>query len=528
MNSSQENETTRCAAGEVSVLTYHSIDTSATASAVTSGAVTERAPARYGVFVTFVHGGDVSVPDRDIVIAIVAGDAVALTAAYDRYAQDLYAYCRSRLPEPADAVDAVEDTFIVTSASVYRLTHPDRLRVWLFAVARNECQFRSSAASSAQLYEAIRATDDTEIFAPVTEDTESRVLTNAALAMLGPADQEVAELSLRHGFRGADLADVLGVTGNQAQALAARARSRLEKSREAMPVVVSELQHCPELGAVLAGQGGERARLLRRRVKRHIRRCEICAGPLRIHRPAVLPGLLPAALPPGYLRQRTLDAATGESQSAVAYRADVIKRAPRFGANGFPLQLTTSAGPGWRGISVTAVAGAVAAVALLGGGMSYIDYSFSQGSAPSAAGRQSPTTGPTGSVSSVRALAGGSPVASPRSSPASALSPYAPTANAIVPSLFVTLPPVTVSPSPSASSGSAKPSPSASSSSASASASVSPSPSPTPSSSAPSPTPSSSAPSPTPSSSAPSPTPTSPAPSTSAPSTTAPTTTPSG
>src|ERR1019366_6461767 len=156
--------------------------------------------------------------------------------------------------------------------------------------------------------------------------------------------------------RGADLADVLGVTGNQAQALAPRARSRLEKSREAMPVVVSELQHCPELGAVLAGQGGERARLLRRRVKRHIRRCEICAGPLRIHRPAVLPGLLPAALPPGYLRQRTLDAATGESQSAVAYRADVIKRAPRFGANGFPLQLTTSAGPGWRGISVKAVA----------------------------------------------------------------------------------------------------------------------------------------------------------------------------
>ena len=488
--------------------------------AVTSGAMTERAPTRYGVSVMSVHGAAISVHDRDIVIAIVAGDAAALTAAYDRYAQDLYAYSRSRLPEPADAVDAVQDTFVVTSASVYRLTHPDRLRAWLFAVARNECQFRlSAAASSAQLYEAIQANDDTEIFAPVTEDTESRVLTHAALAMLDPADQEVAELSLRHDFRGADLGDILGMTGNQAQALAARARSRFEKSLEALPVVVPELEHCPELGAVLAGRGGERARLLRRRVKRHIRCCEICVEPRRIHRPAVLPGLLPAALAPGYLRQRTLNAVTDRSQSAVAYRADVIKRAPRFGANGFPIQLTSSTGPGWRGISVTAVAGAAAALALLGSGMSYIDHSFSQGSASAAAGRQSPTAGPTGSVSSMPALAGRSSAAPPRSSPVSAFSLYAPGTNAVVPALFTTLPPATVAPDRSASPGSATSSPSASSSSASASAS--------PSSSS-SPSPSSSSPSPSPSSSSPSPTPTSAAPSSSAPSPTAPTATSSG
>jgi len=480
--------------------------------------------------------GEISVHDRDIVTAIVVGDAAALAAAYDRYAQDLYAYCRSRLPEPVGAVDAVQDTFVVTSAKVFRLADPDRLRAWLFAVARNECQFRlRAAASSEQLYEAIETNDDTEIFAPVTEEAESRVLIHAALAMLDPADREVAELSLRHGIRGADLGDVLGMTGNQAQALAARARSRFEKSLEALPAVVSELEHCPELGTILIAQGGERARSLRRRVKRHIMHCEMCVEPRRILRPAMLLGLLPAAMVPGYLRQRTLNIVTDESQSAVTYRADVIRRLPRFGAGGFPVQLATPTGFGWRGISVTAAAGAAAALVLLGGGTYYADYSLSQGSTPAG---QSPTPGPTGSAGSVRALAGGSSAVARRSSPALALTPHVPGSSAVMPSLFVTTAPQTAAPdppaSPESSTSSVSRATSSSPASPSPSSSESPSPSPSPSSSAsPSPSPSSSE-SPSPSSSAfpssPAPVTSSPAPVTSspAPPTTAGTATSSG
>src|SRR5215469_3918061 len=86
-----------------------------------------------------------SMRDRDIVAAIVAGDPVGLAAAYDSYAAGLYSYCRSLLGEPADAADAVQDTFVIAAAKVGGLRSPGRLRSWLYAVARNECHGRLRA-----------------------------------------------------------------------------------------------------------------------------------------------------------------------------------------------------------------------------------------------------------------------------------------------------------------------------------------------------------------------------------------------
>src|SRR5450755_5059352 len=77
--------------------------------------------------------------DREMVAAIVAGDRAGLAAAYDRYAAALHGYCRSLLAEPADAADAVQDTFLIAVAKLGGLRDPDRLRPWLYAVARNEC-----------------------------------------------------------------------------------------------------------------------------------------------------------------------------------------------------------------------------------------------------------------------------------------------------------------------------------------------------------------------------------------------------
>ena len=85
--------------------------------------------------------------DRDIVAAIVAADPAGLSAAYDQYAASLYAYCQCLLSEPADAADAVQDTFVIAAAKLSALRDPDRLRPWLYAVARNECRRRLRARS---------------------------------------------------------------------------------------------------------------------------------------------------------------------------------------------------------------------------------------------------------------------------------------------------------------------------------------------------------------------------------------------
>ncbi|HTB54467.1 MAG TPA: sigma factor, partial [Trebonia sp.] len=62
--------------------------------------------------------------DSELVASIVAGDPSGLAAAYDRYAEPLYKYCRSMLSNPADAADAVQDTFVIASSRLAELRDP--------------------------------------------------------------------------------------------------------------------------------------------------------------------------------------------------------------------------------------------------------------------------------------------------------------------------------------------------------------------------------------------------------------------
>src|SRR5882757_10104582 len=115
--------------------------------------------------------------DREIVAAIVAGDPAGLATAYDRYAPGLYAYCQSLLTEPADAADAVQDTFIIASAKLSALRDQDRLRSWLYAVARNECHRRLRAGSQhAPIEEAPDVTDEAADVAAGVERADLRAL----------------------------------------------------------------------------------------------------------------------------------------------------------------------------------------------------------------------------------------------------------------------------------------------------------------------------------------------------------------
>src|ERR1700761_9725844 len=87
--------------------------------------------------------------DSEVVASIVAGEPDGLALAYDRYAADLYGSCRSLLREPDDAADAVQDTFVIAASKLAGLRDRDRLRAWLFAVARNECLRRLKSRHAA-------------------------------------------------------------------------------------------------------------------------------------------------------------------------------------------------------------------------------------------------------------------------------------------------------------------------------------------------------------------------------------------
>jgi RNA polymerase sigma factor (sigma-70 family) len=81
--------------------------------------------------------------DREVVAAIAAGDLAAIAVAYDEYAADLYGYCHWMLHDPADAAEALQDTFVLATAKLSERYEPVKLRPWLFALARNECRRRT-------------------------------------------------------------------------------------------------------------------------------------------------------------------------------------------------------------------------------------------------------------------------------------------------------------------------------------------------------------------------------------------------
>src|SRR5437764_307485 len=160
--------------------------------------------------------------DREVVAAIVAGDPRGLAEAYDRYATPLYSFCRSMLREPADAADAVQDTFVIAAPRISGLRQPDRLRSWLYAVARNECYRRLRAGSQhASIEEASDVTDEAADVAADVERADLRALVRDALGGVAP----IAALPLMAGGLPAGLRDqVLRLaTGNSPAAVAHRA-----------------------------------------------------------------------------------------------------------------------------------------------------------------------------------------------------------------------------------------------------------------------------------------------------------------
>ena len=345
-----------------------------------------------------------------MVAAIVAGQADGLAAAYDRYAPTLYGYCRSLLGEPAYADDAVLDTFVIAAAKLGGLRDPGRLRPWLYAVARNECRRKRSRAWAAPVTATAKVTDDTVDLGEVAQRADRRALVGLALAALKPGDREVVELNLRHDLAGQDLADALGVSASQAEALASRARSRFEESLGALLVARTGRDSCPELAALVPGGHGRLGILVRKRINQHIEQCETCRK--RRHREltlAMMLSMVPAALIPFGLRDHVLGLVEDPGADASAKRAAVVARAGQFGPSGFPKALGPRAayGPNSQSLVAGAAVAALAAVTVLLFGA--YGVSSHSPSLPAAAGPFSPAVAPRGvpEVKSAPAAGGG-------------------------------------------------------------------------------------------------------------------------
>jgi RNA polymerase sigma factor (sigma-70 family) len=277
------------------------------------------------------------------------------------------------LREPADAADVVQDTFVIAAPRMSALRDPQRLRPWLYTVARNECLRRLRSHSlQAPLEEAPDVTDEAADVAADVEKAELRALVREALPGVAAAEQEVLELQLRHGLASNEVASVLGVSRNHAHALMSRARSQLETSLGVLAVARTGRRDCPELDAMLAGWDGRLTVLMRKRINRHVERCATCSRRReQAMKPAMFLGMAPlialplaAGLPAG-LRDQVMHAVFGSSPAAVAHRAAVGRTPYSFGHHGFPQPLHPLRPPWWQqhAVHYGTAAGTAAAIA---------------------------------------------------------------------------------------------------------------------------------------------------------------------
>ena len=180
-------------------------------------------------------------------------------------------------------------------------------------------------------------TDGTADLGTDLEQSELREVVWSALAGLTPSEREIIELNLGHELAGADLADALGVPRNQAHAMASRARSHFEAALGVLLVARSGREDCPELAAILEGWDGRLTVLLRKRVGRHIRRCDVCGDRQRRElSPVSLLSVLPVAALPAALRHQVLSLIADGSPGAVAQRLAVGQRVGPARARGLP------------------------------------------------------------------------------------------------------------------------------------------------------------------------------------------------
>jgi RNA polymerase sigma factor (sigma-70 family) len=218
------------------------------------------------------------VSGAELAVAAAAGDRAAFAAIYHRYADQLHDYCAGMVRDHHAAADCVHDVFCTAAAELPKLRDPDKLRSWLYAIARNAAlrtlRERRRELTSDELLD--KAAIGPGPFTLTARNELAQLVAQAACG-LSDRDRAVLELAYRRGLTGPDLARALGVSHASAQKVVQRLRDTIERSLGALLVARRAPQiGCRELAATLSGWDGQFTTVIRKRIGRHIESCPMC------------------------------------------------------------------------------------------------------------------------------------------------------------------------------------------------------------------------------------------------------------
>ena len=163
--------------------------------------------------------------DSEVVASIVAGDPDGLAMAYDRYAAPLFKYCRTLLSDPADAADAVQDTFVAVWQKPRGFRGDGDVAAWLWGIAIrrlvSRLRTRSGVAAVWGHPEVVPAAEEQVLLSVEYGDV------GQALARLSPEMRAVIQAVVLDGLSAREAAHLLQVPVSSVKTRLYRAKARL-------------------------------------------------------------------------------------------------------------------------------------------------------------------------------------------------------------------------------------------------------------------------------------------------------------
>lgn len=276
------------------------------------------------------------VADGTLARQAAAGDRAAFAALYDRFNAEIYGFSVRMLSNRSDAADVTQDVFVRAIEKLPQLREPDRVRAWLFTIARHECFARTKRRSRTMATDPLDLGADmastNRSTAGLVEANELTQLVWDAAKGLAPEDRAVLDLKLKRDLDGADLAEALGVPHDQLHKVTGRAMERFERSIVSLVLARGARRDCSVLAGLVETDDVELTPVLRKRIARHAQDCDACERRRKI---LVNPSTMVASAhevgPSLALRDQVLQAAFSHSFTGTS-----AVRSLSWGADGFP------------------------------------------------------------------------------------------------------------------------------------------------------------------------------------------------